>query len=106
MGKIYQYDKGKKFRVDTAVDLSEATLVRLDVKNSSGTMAWTPTVTSGDAEYGETEGMTILEYISQSEDLLTLGLHILVAYAEWTPSSTHNGEPATFIVYEKFKPIT
>lgn len=103
MGNIYQYDVGKEFRVDCKIDLSQSTARKLYVLTPTGEAIWTPTVTTGQTEYGETEGSTILRYISQVNDLVQLGTYILVSYGEWTTSSKHYGEPAKFKVYEKYK---
>jgi len=105
-GDIYQYDVGKIFRVDTGEDLSNATYYRLEVIGSTGetgvvvTRYWIPTVTSGQTEYNETEGQTVLEYTTVEGDLDYPGKFKIVAYVEWTSSVRLRGKPAVIVVKE------
>jgi hypothetical protein len=106
MGNIYIGGAGKEMRIDTKLDLTDYTIARLYVLTPTGQTEWTPvTVTTGQTEYNETEGLTILKYISQVGDFDVSGTYIVIAYIEWGSGSKHYGEPDVFIVFEKFKPV-
>lgn len=106
MSDVYQFDEGVEFRVDTEIDLTGYTAVRLFVQTSTGIIEWTPvTVTTGQTEYNETSGLTIIKYISKAGDLNFIDPYVVIAYAEFGPGSKHSGKPDVFIVFEKFKPV-
>lgn len=105
MGNIYQGDVGVKFRIDTGIDLSGSTVQKLYVLTPTGQVEWAPVVvTTGDPMYNETQGLSIIEYITKPNDLLQKGQYYIISYVEFGSDSKHHGEPASFMVFAKFHP--
>lgn len=102
MGKIYKGDVGTELRVDTRIDLSSQTKVRLKVmKPGSDTeVEWTPTVVAAD------DGVeSVLKYIADTDDFDVVGWYNLIAYVEFGGgTSKFHGEPARFEVHELYLP--
>jgi len=101
MGKIYVGDIGKKFKVDTQVDCSTATLTEIHIKKPDGTnVTWTATV-----ETNEDTGVdSILTYTTtQASELDQVGLWKVIAYVEFGSTSHHYGEPDEFTVFSPFE---
>lgn len=105
MGKIYKGDVGVRIRVDTGIDLSNSTMCKLYVLTPTGETQWTDVVvTTGRPEYCETQGLSVIEYITKENDLSVDGQYTVISYVEFGQNSRHYGEPARFVVYQKFKP--
>ena len=103
---IRQDDVGIIFRIDVGTDLSLATNYRIEVITPTGETIWTKaelTVTSGDTDYYETSGDTILKYTSISEDFSEIGKYKAIAYVEWGSTVKQRGDPAIFLVKLKSK---
>lgn len=103
-GKIYKDDIGKEIRLDTRIDISNYDTVRIMVRTPTGDTEWDCTAASGDTVYNETEGLSILRYITQAIDFVVPGTYIIIAYVKFSVTSIHYGEPAKFVVYDRFEP--
>lgn len=90
--KVYKGAIGLLIEVETGVDLSDATEVKLKVKKPSGaTVEWTG-VASG----------TKIQYNTQSGDLHESGLYLIQAYVV-KPTGTYLGETARLHVFDEFE---
>lgn len=104
MDNIYENEVGKVFRVDTGIDLTGYTFVKLLVLTPVGEKEWTDVVvTEGQPEYSETKGLTVIQYTTKEGDLVPHGDWMIMAYVEWG-DTRHYGEPAKFVVYRKWEP--
>ncbi|HWQ18555.1 MAG TPA: hypothetical protein VN455_02180 [Methanotrichaceae archaeon] len=95
MSKIYIGDVGVEIRLDTGVDIDDATLLAIEVLKPDKTPdEWEAT------QYGTTQSIT---YTTIADDLDQAGTYKLQAYAEWGENSKHLGETVDLVVTRVFK---
>ena len=92
MTKAYKGTVGLLIEVETGVDLSDATEVKLKVKKPSGTTVEWAGVVSG----------TKIQYTTQAGDLDESGLYLIQAYVV-KPTGTYLGETARMHVFDEFE---
>lgn len=92
MVKVYKGTVGVLIEVETGVDLTDATEVKLKVKKPSGTTVEWNGVASG----------TKIQYTTQTGDLDESGLYYIQAYVV-KPTGIYLGETARLHVYEEFE---
>jgi len=93
MGKVYVGDVGTEIVLDCGSDISDATVMEIEVSKPSGaTETWTAAL----------EGTNYLKYVVQAGDLDEAGTWKLQASIV-TPAWTGLGETAKLKVYEAFK---
>lgn len=103
-GKIFVGDVGKKMRFDTKIDLSGYQEINVFIRTPTGDATWTVTASSGETEYGETEGLTVLEHITTVTDYTSAGTYYGISYVKFSDSSVHYGELVKWMVYDRFEP--
>jgi len=93
MTKVYVGEVGLKIKVNTGVDLTNATSTLILVEKPDGTKVdWTATIE--DASNG------IIYYETQSGDLNQSGIYYIQAKVTFSDGDTLFGERAELIVYE------
>ena len=93
MLKIYKGMVGLLLEVETGIDLSDATGVKLKVKKPSGTTV----------EWEGTPVDTKITYVTQAGDLDESGLYLIQAYVEKPTGGKFLGETARLHVFEEFE---
>jgi hypothetical protein len=92
---IFKNEVGKVFNIPIEDDLTDATLIRLDITYPDKTTgAWIATMHPTD--------VTMARYVTQAGDLAQSGTHTLSSHVEW-PSIPKilDGEVKTFYVIKK-----
>lgn len=103
-GRIFVGDVGKKMRFDTKISLTGYQEICVFVRTPTGDATWTVTASSGETEYDETKGLTVLEHISTPTDFTNAGPYYGISYVKFSDSSIHYGELVKWMVYDRFEP--